>query len=83
MARGKTSKGYGMDQGLKLSYWLGIAGLALSSARILLWRTRRTLNQSRRDAPALEAGYLPNASQQDVRHVTAAVNGPTGSAIAS
>lgn len=72
-----------MHLGLELSFWLGIAGLALSSARILLWHTRRVLNRSREDAPAPEAGHLATPSQQDVRRVPGTVNGPTGSAIAS
>ena len=38
-----------MDQGLELSIWLGMAGVALVSARILLWRTRRVLGRSRQD----------------------------------
>ena len=83
-----------MDQGLELSVWLGIAGLALGSAHILLWRTRRLLSRSGQDVRAPEVGLAPAAAKeqvrlapapvtQDVRLVPAAVNHSAASVIAS
>lgn len=60
-----------MHQGLELSFWLGIAGLALVSARILLWHTRRVLNQPRQDAEVQEIRRVPAAVKTPVRSVIA------------
>lgn len=60
-------KGFGMDQGLELSLWLGTAGLALSSAHLFLWRTRRVLNRPRRDVESLEAAPSPDVLRQEIR----------------
>lgn len=48
-----------MDQTLELSVWLGIAGVALVCARILLWRTRRILSRSRHEARVPEVRHAP------------------------
>lgn len=40
-----------MNQSLELYVWLGVAGIALSAAQLLLWRTRRVLNRTRQAAP--------------------------------
>lgn len=50
-----------MDQGLELSLWLGMAALALGSARLLLWHTRHVLNRSQQDAPLPAAVGVPTA----------------------
>jgi hypothetical protein len=44
-----------------LSIWLGLAVFALVSAQFLLWRTRRVLNQARRDALVQEVRLAPVA----------------------
>lgn len=62
-----------MDQGLELSFWLGIAGLGIGSAHILLWHTRRVLNRSGKGTPAPEVGLVPAAVAREVRLVPAAV----------
>jgi hypothetical protein len=63
-----------MDQGLELSFWLGIAGLGIGSAHILLWRTRRVLSRSRQDASSSEVGLVPAAAVHEARLVPAAAN---------
>jgi hypothetical protein len=69
-----------MDQTLELSIWLGTAGLALVSAQILLWRTRRALSRSRQArVPAVKLV----SSCPEVTRVPAAVTESADSAIAS
>ena len=50
-----------MTQSVELNVWLGLAILALVSAQILLWRTRRILNQARRDVLVQEVSVAPVA----------------------
>ena len=50
-----------MTQNLELKVWLGLAVLALVSAKILLWRTSRVLNHARQDALMQEARLAPIA----------------------
>jgi hypothetical protein len=48
-----------MNQGLELSVWLGIAGLALVWANLHLWHTRRVLNGPRQTAGVPEDKVVP------------------------
>ena len=50
-----------MTQSVELNVWLGLAILALVSAQILLWRTRRVLSNARRDALVQEVRLAPVA----------------------
>ena len=50
-----------MTQSVELNVWLSLAILALVSAQILLWRTRRVLSNSRRDALVQEVRLAPVA----------------------
>lgn len=50
-----------MDMSVELMVWLGMAGLALSSACILLWRTRRVLSHSQQNALVQEVRLVPSA----------------------
>jgi hypothetical protein len=60
-----------MDQSLELSVWLGVAGLAISSANILLWRTRHVLNRSRQDPAMQEVRAAPAALVASASSVSA------------
>ena len=60
-AQGKNARGFAVDQNLELGIWLGMAVLALSSAYILLWRTRRVLAQSRQAALVQEVRLIQPA----------------------
>lgn len=51
-----------MGQGLELYVWLGLAGSALGSAQVLLWRARRVLNQPRQDVDAPQDRLAPTAA---------------------
>ena len=51
-----------MTQSVELNVWLGLAILALLSAQILLWRTRRVLSNARRDALVQEVRLAPDAA---------------------
>jgi len=48
-----------MDQPLELTIWLGMAGIALVAAQVLLWRTRRVL--IRQDALVPDLRLAPRA----------------------
>ena len=50
-----------MTQSVELNVWLGLAILALVSAPILLWRTRRLISNARRDALVQEVRLAPVA----------------------
>ena len=50
-----------MTQSVELNVWLSLAILALVSAPILLWRTRRVLSNARRDALVQEVRLAPVA----------------------
>ena len=50
-----------VDQRWELGVWLGMAGLALGSAHILLWRQRRVLARSQQDARVQEVRLMPSA----------------------
>ena len=69
-----------MDQGLGFGIWVGLGGLALVSAQILLWRTRRLLKRSRQ---ARVPGVKLVSSGFEVRLVPAPVTESAGSAVAS
>jgi hypothetical protein len=51
---------------LEISVWLGIAGLALSSAQVLLGRTRRVLNRPQQDAYVSEVPIVVAESASSV-----------------
>jgi hypothetical protein len=51
---------------LEIGVWLGIAGLALSSAHLLLWRTRRVLNRSQQNACVSEVPFAVTDSASSV-----------------
>jgi hypothetical protein len=78
-------KGIVMEQGLELSIWLGMPALALVSAQILLWRTRRVLSRSpQARVPAVKVPAVKLVSScPEVRRVPAAVTESAGSAVAS
>ena len=71
MARSKTRKGFVVDQRLELGVWLGIAGLALGSAHILLWRQRRVFARSQQDARVQELGLVQSAVTESASSVIA------------
>jgi hypothetical protein len=50
-----------MDQGLELSVWIGIAGLALVWANLHLWHTGRVLNRPSQAASVPEVRPVPAA----------------------
>jgi hypothetical protein len=50
-----------MDQGLELSVWIGIAGLALVWANVYLWHTGRVLNRPSQAASVPEVRPVPAA----------------------
>ena len=50
-----------MTQSVELNVWLGLAVLAVVSAQILLWRTRRVLSRARQDALVQEVRLAPVA----------------------
>jgi len=58
---GQGTWGFAVEMTLELGLWLGMAGLALSSAGILLWRTRRSLSPSRQTALVPEVRLVPSA----------------------
>jgi len=66
-----------VTKSLELSIWLGIAALALSSAYLLLWRTRHLLSKSRQDRllaearPVLSAPLVPSAKSESASSVPA------------
>jgi hypothetical protein len=51
---------------LEIGVWLAIAGLALSSAQLLLWRTRRVLNRPRQNAYVSEVPFAATESASSV-----------------
>jgi hypothetical protein len=53
--------GFVMHQGLELGVWLGMAGLAVIAAYLLLWRTRRVLRRSRQDVLVQDVRLVPSA----------------------
>ncbi len=57
-----------MDQALGLSLWLGMAGLALGTAYLFLWRTRHVLDRSLQDAEVADVKLAPAALRREVRH---------------
>ena len=52
-----------MDQPLELTIWLGMAGIALVAAQVLLWRTRRVL--IRQDALVPDLRLAPRAAVEE------------------
>ena len=54
-------RGFTVTQNLELKVWLGLAVLALVSAKILLWRTSRVLSKAQRDALVQETRLAPVA----------------------
>ena len=62
-----------MNASLALFIWLGAAGVALSSAQLLLWRTRRVLNRTRDTAPVPVSAtrFMPTAATEITSSVTA------------
>jgi hypothetical protein len=50
-----------MDQGVELSVWIGIAGLALVWANVHLWHTGRVLNRPRQGTHVPEVRLAPAA----------------------
>ena len=49
-----------MNQGFEFSFWLGIAGVALIGANVLLWHTQRALNRPRQAAGVPEVRLVPS-----------------------
>ena len=64
-----------MTQSVELNVWLGLAVLALVSAQILLWRTRRVLSNARRDALVQEVRLAPVAALVKSERPESAVSG--------
>ena len=64
-----------VTQNVELNVWLGLAILALVSAQILLWRTRRVLSNARRDALVQEVRLAPVAVLAQSEMPESAVSG--------
>ena len=56
---GRKTQGFAVKQSLELNVWLGLALLALVSAHLLLWRTRRALSRARQGALPQEVRLAP------------------------
>ena len=72
-----------MDQTLALGVWLGMAGLALVSAQVLLWRQRRILSRTHQDAAVLDLSLAPSAVVQEVKPAPSHFAGSASSVRAS
>ena len=59
--RKANMRGFVVTQSLELNVWLGLAVLALVSAQVLLWRTRRILRKARQEALVQDAALAPVA----------------------
>jgi hypothetical protein len=79
----KTRKGFVMDQTLALGGWLGMAGLALVSAHVLLWRQRRILSRTHQDAVVLDISLAPSDVVQEVRSAPSQLAGSASTVRAS
>ena len=64
-----------MTQSVELNVWLGLAVVALVSAPILLWRTRRVLSNARLDALVPEVRLAPVAVLAQSEMPESAVSG--------
>ena len=56
-----------MDASLALFIWLAAAGVALSAAQLILWRTRRVLSRARNTAPVPATRSMPAAITESAR----------------
>jgi len=48
-----------VNQGFELTIWVGMAGVALVWAHLVLWHTRRVLNRDRMTAGLPEVASVP------------------------
>lgn len=60
-----------VSQSLELNIWLGVAGMALCLAYLLLWRTRRSLTKPQHDLGMPDGRLAPHHGAAPVANVAA------------